>query len=237
MIIKKNTLIIVSLCLILVFAAVSVSSVYTFSDKEVKEEKIPKIIIDAGHGGADGGAIGCDGTVEKEINLQIAKKLRSLCLLFGYEVIMTRNDDDSICDKNAKSIRQQKISDIKNRFEIIKNNPDALFVSIHQNIYSSPRYCGAQTFYSKNMESSGILAEYIQKSVTEMIQPENTREIKMSGTEIYLLYHAQSTAVMVECGFMSNPEEMKKLRDNEYQKKMAFSILCGINNYIVDNGI
>ena len=237
MIIKKNTLIIVSLCLILVFAAVSVSSVYTFSDNEVKEEKIPKIIIDAGHGGADGGAVGCDGTVEKEINLQIAKKLRSLCLLFGYEVIMTRNDDDSICDKNAKSIRQQKISDIKNRFEIIKNNPDALFVSIHQNIYSSPRYCGAQTFYSKNMESSGILAEYIQKSVTEMIQPENTREIKMSGTEIYLLYHAQSTAVMVECGFMSNPEEMKKLRDNEYQKKMAFSILCGINNYIVDNGI
>lgn len=237
MIIKKNTLIIVSLCLILVFAAVSVSSVYTFSDKEVKEEKIPKIIIDAGHGGADGGAVGCDGTVEKEINLQIAKKLRSLCILFGYEVIMTRNDDDSICDKNAKSIRQQKISDIKNRFEIIKNNPDALFVSIHQNIYSSPRYCGTQTFYSKNMESSGILAEYIQKSVTEMIQPENTREIKMSGTEIYLLYHAQSTAVMVECGFMSNPEEMKKLRDNEYQKKMAFSILCGINNYIVDNGI
>lgn len=233
MVIKKNMIIIICLS---VFISVLTSSLCVMSiyQKENNEKK-PVIIIDAGHGGMDGGAVGCDGTIEKTINLQISKKLEVLCELFGYDVIMTRKNDDAICDDNCKTIRQKKVSDIKNRFKIIEENPDALFVSIHQNNYQSSKYYGAQTFYSPNSKSSMILAESIQHSIASHLQTDNTRQVKKSGTQIYLLYHTQSTAVMVECGFMSNKAEMKKLKDEEYQKEIAFAILMGINDYISAN--
>ena len=233
MVIKKNMVIII--CLVVLISVLTsglcVMSVYQKQNNVTK----PVIIIDAGHGGMDGGAVGCDGTIEKTINLEISKKLEQLCRLFGYEVIMTRENDDAICDKNCKTIRQKKVSDIKNRFKIIEENPDALFVSIHQNNYQSSKYYGAQTFYSPNSKSSMVLAESIQQSIATNLQTDNTRQIKKSGTQIYLLYHAQTTAVMVECGFMSNKTEMEKLKDEEYQKELAFAILMGINDYISAN--
>ena len=233
MVIKKNMVIII--CLVVLISVLTsglcVMSVYQKQNNVTK----PVIIIDAGHGGMDGGAVGCDGTIEKIINLEISKKLEKLCRLFGYEVIMTRENDDAICDKNCKTIRQKKVSDIKNRFKIIEENPDALFVSIHQNNYQSSKYYGAQTFYSPNSKSSMVLAESIQQSIATNLQTDNTRQIKKSGTQIYLLYHAQTTAVMVECGFMSNKTEMEKLKDEEYQKELAFAILMGINDYISAN--
>lgn len=190
------------------------------------------VIVDAGHGGMDGGATAADGTVEKDINLSIALKLRDMLDTAGYNVIMTRETDDDIADDSAKTVRQQKVSDIKNRMKIIEQTPDALFVSIHQNHYGGPSYSGAQVFYSKNNPESEKLAKAIQQDIRSLIQPQNQRAVKRTGTEIYLLYHAQSPAVMVECGFLSNADETLKLKDDNYQNAMAFSVMCGITDYL-----
>lgn len=189
------------------------------------------IIIDAGHGGMDGGSVGVDGTVEKEINLKIALKLEFILKAYGYNVIMTRKDDKSIHDSSANTVRQQKVSDIHNREKIILQNPDAIFVSIHQNHYPNSSIHGTQVFYSKNNTLSKELAQNIQSSIVKNIDSENKRQIKKSGTEIYLLYHSKIPSVMVECGFISNYNDLNKLKDENYQKKLALSIADGIVNY------
>lgn len=190
------------------------------------------VIVDAGHGGFDGGASAKDGTVEKDINLSIALKLRDILDTLGYSVIMTRETDRDTADESEKTVRRQKVSDIKNRMKIIEANPDALFVSIHQNHYGGESYHGTQVFYSKNDPRSELLANDIQQTVKSLLQPQNERAVKKTGTEIYLLYHAKTPAVMVECGFLSNVEEAQKLKDDSYQSAMAFSIACGITKYL-----
>ncbi len=190
------------------------------------------IIIDAGHGGEDGGTSSQDGTLEKDINLSIAKILESMLSSVGYDTVMTRRDDNQLGDTSLSTIRQRKISDIKKRLEITQANNNAIFVSIHQNHYTSPKYNGTQVFYSPNSEQSPILAESIQNMVVKHIQPSNTRTVKSVGTNIYLLYNCKLPAVMVECGFMSNKDEAEKLKSENYQKQIAFSIMCGIQNYL-----
>lgn len=194
------------------------------------------IILDAGHGGLDGGAIGIDGTVEKEINLQITQKLKAVLELYGYNVIMTRSDDGSIHDSQAHSTREQKISDIHNREKIITEHPDALFISIHQNHFSQSSVHGTQVFYSGNNALSPVLAQNIQDAIVSHLQPDNKRLIKKSGTEIYLLYHSKIPSVMVECGFMSNRNDMTDLKNQDYQRVLAFSIADGITNYLKTQG-
>lgn len=189
------------------------------------------VIIDPGHGGDDGGAVGIDGTAEKNINLQISQKLCSVLNLYGFNVIMTRSDDGSIHDKEAETVRQKKVSDIHNRLKIINEHPDALFISIHQNKYSDSAVNGTQVFYSKNNPLSTELAQKIQDSVVKNIQTDNFRQIKKSGTEIYLLYHSQIPSVMVECGFISNNSDLTKLKNKLYQQKIAVSIADGLINY------
>lgn len=231
MVIKKNTLIVIaaSFIMCLLLGGICVKSI---SGKDTQTQKKPTVIVDAGHGGDDGGAVANDGTPEKEINLAISKKVEAMLKIFGYDVIMTRQTDDAICNKGLSTIRQKKVSDIKNRFKMMQDNPEALFISIHQNKYPSSSENGAQVFYSPNNASSMTLAEYIQNSISRNLQKENMRQIKKCGSSVYLLYHAQSTAVMVECGFVSNDAELKKLKDAEYQKQMAFAIVAGINDYI-----
>ena len=189
------------------------------------------VIVDAGHGGADGGTTGVDGSVEKEINLQIAQKLNRLLSLYGFNVIMTRETDDSIHSSDSATLRQKKVSDIHNRMKIINGNPDAVFVSIHQNHFADTSVHGTQVFYSKNNHLSSVLAQKIQDSVAKNIQTDNTRQIKKSGTEIYLLYNSKSPSIMVECGFMSNKNDLSLLHDDDYQKKIALSIADGILNF------
>ncbi len=193
---------------------------------------IPTVIIDAGHGGPDGGTCGSDGTLEKDINLPIAKKLNEILSSLGVKTIMVRTEDISIHDESAKSIRQKKISDIHNRLKLIEETPNCIFVSIHQNHYAVEKYYGTQVFYSPGDACSEVLADNIQQTVASLIQPENTRVIKKCGTDIYLLYHAKVPAVMVECGFISNEQELMKLKTDAYQNKLAFSIAMGIINYI-----
>ncbi len=192
---------------------------------------IPTIIIDAGHGGEDGGAIGIDGTIEKNLNLEIALKLNDVLSVMGYETRMVRISDISIYNGNPKTLREKKVSDIRNRTAIMEEYENCLYVSIHQNKYDATSIWGAQTFYSPNNEQSKKLAQFIQSSIATELQPENKRQIKQSGTSIYVLYNATKPAVMVECGFISNPNELSQLKTEEYQSKMAFSIMSGIINY------
>lgn len=190
------------------------------------------IIIDAGHGGEDGGAVAADGTVEQLLNLQIAKYLEAQLNVFGIKTVMTRTTEDSIHSADATTTRERKVSDIHNRMEIMESTENAAFVSIHQNKFDSSSQWGTQVFYSPNTTSSAALADCIQQSVVRTLQPENTRVIKKSNSSIYLLYYAKKTAVLVECGFLSNPSETEKLKDANYQKQMAFSIALGILEYL-----
>lgn len=197
------------------------------------QEDSPLIILDAGHGGQDGGAVAKDGTQEQYINLDITLKLNEILTKDGYRTLLTRTDDNSIHDADAKTVREQKVSDIHNRLKIVEANPRCLFVSIHQNYYTESQYCGAQVFYSPNAPESSHLAQCIQSSIVLSLQPENTRQIKESGSSIYILYHATEPAVLVECGFLSNPEETAKLNDESYRQQMAQAIADGIEKYIL----
>ncbi len=190
------------------------------------------VIIDAGHGGFDGGTSSSDGTVEKDLNLQISHKINEILNSFGVKTIMTRTGDNGLNDENLPTIRQKKISDIKNRLSLINETEDAVFVSIHQNHFSQDKYSGAQVFYSKNNPQSQQLAEKIRFRLITALQLDNTREIKQSGSEIYLLFHAKIPAVMVECGFMSNYNETQLLKNEEYQKKLAFTVAMGIIDFL-----
>lgn len=193
---------------------------------------IPAIVIDAGHGGEDGGATAIDGkTLEKDINLNIAKKLEDIFLLSGFQVKMIRDTDTAVYDNDANSLRNKKISDLHKRCEIANSNPDNILISIHQNQFSSSKYFGTQIFYSTNNPESAALADYIKMAVVGLMQPDNKREIKPANKDIYLLSKANIPAVIVECGFLSNEEEFKKLTDEDYQKQLAFTIYCGFLDY------
>lgn len=218
--------------IILIFSAYSnltdtVSAVSGASDSKYT------IVLDAGHGGEDGGAV-ANNVTEKDVNLQITKILYEMFTSNGYEVILTRDDDTSI-ETSGDTLRDRKVSDMKNRLEIFNSNPDNIVISIHQNKFTESKYSGTQVFYSPNNEKSSLLAESIRQSVTGLIQPENERQCKPAGNEIYLLYNARVPAVIVECGFLSNAEEAQKLSDEAYRKQMAWSIFLGAVNYINNN--
>lgn len=187
------------------------------------------VIIDAGHGGFDGGAVAPDGTLEKDLNLSVALKLDSVLKIMGYDTVLVRDTDVSTADDKGTE-RSQKVSDIKARLRLTEKYKDALFVSIHMNKYTSPQPHGAQVFYSQ-VDGSKELAECIQRSITAGVQTDNKRVIKKTTKDIYLLYHAVIPSVIAECGFISNPNDLLKLKSDEYQLKMAAAIAAGINDY------
>ncbi len=195
----------------------------------------PVIIIDAGHGGMDGGAVGIDGQIEKEINLSIALKLDVMLRAYGFQTILTRDTDKSIHNPDAKTVRQQKTSDLKNRLQLLENTSSGILISIHQNKYSQSAAHGTQVFYGKNCPESKELAEMLQRTITGYLQPENKREVKQATKDIYILYQATKPAVMVECGFLSNSEEAARLTDEEYQEQIAFSICSALMNCLADS--
>ena len=190
------------------------------------------IVLDSGHGGMDGGCSTSDGKTEKGINLNIMMSVRDIARFLGYEVEATRTRDISIHDDGVTGIRNQKISDMENRLELFNKYSDCVCVSIHQNTFSDPQYKGAQMFYSNKNKESQRLAMIMQNSFVNKLQPDNTRETKLCGEELYLCYFCNNPAVMVECGFLSNPEEAAKLTDKTYQQQVAFTIFSGINEFI-----
>lgn len=226
------------LMLIFIFSTLILASKFVFEknavDASVGIGSFKTVIIDAGHGGIDGGTSADDGTLEKDINLQIAHKLNDILQSMGIETVMIRTEDKSIHDENATTIRQKKVTDLRNRLSILNNTDDAVFVSIHQNHFSNSKYSGAQVFYSKNNPLSEQLAEHIRLPIVKYLQNNNTRENKKSGSEIYLLNNAQAPAVMVECGFLSNWNDTQNLKNEKYQQKLAFTIALGITDYFIN---
>lgn len=195
-------------------------------------EKKGTIVLDAGHGGEDGGAVAINGTLEKEINLAIALELEKLLRQNNFDVIMVRNSDCSVGDQSLGTIAERKRSDTKRRLHMIEEAGDCLFLSIHQNHFSQSKYSGAQVFYSANRPESAGLAEAVRKNIVDSLQPENKRENKEADSNIYILDHCQVPAILVECGFLSNPEEAEKLCSESYQKEMAAAIYNGIIDYL-----
>lgn len=194
----------------------------------------PTVVIDAGHGGEDGGAVSELGSLEKDINLDICLTLEKLLLQSGFNTKMIRSADVSVHDEDAETTRQRKVSDIHNRVEAANSDSNNILVSVHQNHFSESKYFGTQVFYSKNNANSQILAENIRTAVTSLLQPENTRKCKES-TDVYLLDNATIPAVIVECGFLSNPDEAYLLSQEGYRDDMAYSIYLGILEYIYLN--
>lgn len=191
------------------------------------------IVIDAGHGKPDEGAESSNGTTEAETNLKIALKLQNLLEQSGSSVVLTRSDENAIYDIDAKTLRQKKISDIHNRVKIGNESSADIFVSIHLNKIPQQQYDGWQTFYKAGSENGQKLAVSIQNNLNKAIQKENNRVAKTIDN-IYIIKHVEIPIAIVECGFLSNPEEEKLLLQDEYQNKLAWGIYNGIIDYFYD---
>ena len=194
-------------------------------------DSVRTLVIDAGHGGFDGGAIGSNGTTEQDINLSIAKRVRLLASFFGVQTSMTREDENALGYDASRSIRDNKVTDIQAREQIVKSASDPVFLSIHLNKFSDAQYHGAQVFYSTNHAGSRALAELLQDALIVGCDPTNTRQAKPADCNIYLMKTLECPAVIVECGFLSNPAEETLLGDPEYHKKLAASIVTGYLRY------
>ena len=191
------------------------------------------IVIDAGHGKPDEGAESSRGTTEAETNLKIALKLQNLLEQSGSTVLLTRSDENAIYDLDSKTLRQKKISDIHNRVKIGNESSADIFVSIHLNKIPQQQYDGWQTFYNGKSAEGQKLAVSIQNNLNDAIQKENNRVAK-SIENIYIVKHVEIPTTIVECGFLSNPEEEKLLLDDEYQNKLAWGIYNGIIDYFYE---
>ena len=192
------------------------------------------IVIDAGHGGEDGGCEG-NGLVEKDLNLDISMRLASLLREAGVNVVMTRETDILLYDTNSDYKGQKKAQDVRKRLEIAKNQENPLLVSIHMNYFPQTQYSGLQVWYSTNDARSRILANLIQSNNKNALQPNNKRGIKEATSSIFLLHNATFPAVLIECGFLSNTEEAHTLTDAEYRQKLAEVIFNSIMTYISNN--
>lgn len=186
------------------------------------------VVIDAGHGGFDSGKVGVDGTLEKEVNLSIARKLEKLLTAADIHVVMTRTDDSGLCDENASQKKQQ---DMLHRTAFMNEASPDCIVSIHQNSYPDESIDGAQVFYYTGSQQGNTLASLIQKSLIDDVDPSNHR-VEKANDSYYLLKNASAPIVIVECGFLSNWEESKKLVDDAYQQKLAWAIHIGILQYL-----
>ena len=189
------------------------------------------LVIDAGHGGFDGGAVGSNGTTEQDINLSIAQRVQSLAAFFGVRTAMTRTDENALDYDPSRPVRENKIADIKAREQFVQDTAYRVFLSIHLNKFSDAQYRGAQVFYSPNHAGSKTLAELLQASLADGCDPANTRQAKRAENTIYLMNLLECPAVIVECGFLSNPAEEQLLNDTGYHKKIAASIVTGYLRY------
>lgn len=201
--------------------------------KYVESQKIlsrKTIVLDAGHGGKDSGTAASDGTLEKDINLGIVLNLYDFLRFSGINAVTIRNNDSECYPPKSDTSR----SDLYNRLDFVNNIDNSVLVSIHQNHFEDESEWGMQVWYTANEETSKILADNILDISKSFLQPENQRVNKVSDNSYYILYQASVPSVMVECGFMSNPEENNKLKNDKYQKQLSYTILMGINKYLTE---
>lgn len=184
------------------------------------------LIIDAGHGGEDGGAVSLTGALESHINLAVAKQLDGVLGLYGVQTLLLREEDISLHDKDALTLRQKKNSDLHNRVSMVEEHGNAVLLSIHQNSYPDGRSSGAQVFYAPT-EGSQVLAQTMQETLRAALDPQNARQEKQIPETIYLMNHISCPGVLVECGFLTNPQEERLLRSGAYQTKLAAALAGG----------
>lgn len=227
---KKWTLLYV-ICLILLFAGFAVilwqgSAVQASRNLALEENAQVVLIIDPGHGGEDGGAVAADGTVESQINLAVACQMNEIAQLLGIETEMTRREDISIYSEGCETLRQKKVSDLKNRVALINGIPDGVLISIHQNsMPTAPSVHGAQVFYN-SVSGSEELAMVVQDALNTAINgSDSAKAAKPIGDSIYLMKNVTTPAVLVECGFLSNAQETAQLNTQSFQTELAVTIL------------
>jgi len=235
-VLNKKRIYLIFSCLILSTMVFQISGNKSLETKETVALPVNNrtIIIDAGHRAEKtGGAVAEDGTTEADINLKIALKVQNLLEQAGSNVILTRSDENGIYDLDKTTLRQKKVSDLKNRVKIGNESEADIFVSIHLNKIPQKQYWGWQTFFKNGNESSKKLAESLQKGLNETIQKENKREaLKISN--VYIIDNVEIPTSIVECGFLSNNEELKLLKTEEYQDKLAWGIYVGIMDYFLE---
>ena len=191
------------------------------------QDEIPTLVLDAGHGGFDGGAVSPNGVTEQEINLSVVKKVESLAGLFGIPTQLTRKDDNALDYEPGRAVRENKVADIKARQRICEQVENPVFVSIHLNKFEQSRYFGAQVFYGEKHSDSKGIAESIQAALKSGISNGNNRVAKPAGDSIYLMRTLTCPALIVECGFLSNPDDEAALVRDDYQTRLAVCILAG----------
>lgn len=189
-----------------------------------------KIILDAGHGEPDGGAVGINGTLEKDINLAIVEKLQEILEGEGVEVLLTREGDSGLQDEGADTIRKMKISDMNKRRDIIRESGADLFLSIHMNSFSDKNVNGLHVFYDKGHPEVEEMAKIIQENISKVTGAE-AHTVKTASETLFLMKNSPIPEILIECGFLSNPEEEKKLNDGKYQAKIAWAIAKSLENY------
>lgn len=206
------------------------SFVVTIDDVDDSADPMKKVrlyvVIDAGHGGEDGGAVAANGLIEKDVNLDIARRLNALLLLSDYQPILLRDNDRLLYEAGQET--RKKYYDITNRIRYASDYEPSIVVSIHQNKFPIRKYAGFQVYYSPNHTQSAALAEHLQKTVRSRLQPENNRKTKVADENIRLLERLKMPAVLAECGFLSNEREAELLGTNEYRGKLAYLIFSAI---------
>lgn len=217
--------------IVLLSVTIGGSRIITVLSENTTVNSNKTIVVDPGHGGVDGGATSCTGVLESQFNLEISQKLNDLLNLLGFNTVMIRNTDCSVYTE-GRTIAQKKVSDLKERVRIVNSTENCLLVSIHQNLFSDGKYSGAQVFYAPT-EGSQVLAKSIQNTFLSTINPESHRQEKRADS-IYLMQHIKCPGVLVECGFLSNPQEEYLLRTKSYQQKVCSVIACSISNFLYD---
>lgn len=221
--------------IIVIFICISAFIITFFGIKEYEScqtfgGSVFRVVLDAGHGEPDGGAVGVSGVVEKDINLAIVQKLQEVLESKGFETILTRSGDSGLQDESAETIRKMKVSDMNKRLDIMKNSNADMFLSIHMNSFSDKSVKGLHIFYDKNHPEIEELAKSIQCKMGEVTGAE-THTVKTADEKLFLMKNPPMPAILVECGFLSNPDEEKKLANDEYQSKLAWAIASAIENY------
>ena len=216
-------------CVTLLFSYVGGRSSFLLADIVTKTtaRNAPVIILDAGHGGEDGGATGVNGVLEKELNLSLSQKLGALLQMAGYTVIQTRTQDRLLCAEDTPR-GHRKQGDLAGRLAIASEYPDGVFISLHMNTFPNDSCRGTQVWYTQNDAESIDLANAVQSRIKETLQPNNNRKVKAATSSIYLLRHATTRAILIECGFLSTPTECELLSSEAYQKALALSIFSAI---------
>lgn len=212
----------------MIYTAEKIGQVYTMGEASLIEEKEYVVVVDAGHGGFDPGKVGINGAEEKNINLEIARKVEEYLLAQDVDVIMTRKDGNGLYDQAAEN---KKTQDMRRRVEIMEAAGADLVVSVHQNSYPEEYVHGGQVFYHEDSMAGQTAAGLIQKQLKNIADPDNNRQIK-SDNSYYLLKKTKAPIVIVECGFLSNYAEAQKLITGEYQDKLAWAICMGIMQYL-----